>query len=374
MWKNHLLITSNIILMFINSLTSIDIECNYQVNSYTVIERIYDCRVNNNPNISSKNLNEVTSINEYHVGSRTSNDVLGIWASSKTIHYFPTGFDKFFKNIKAIYIYICGLKEIHQSDLKVFPNLVYIYLSGNAIEVIEDGIFDYNKNLEFIGLNEKNIIHIDSSALNELDKLRYFRGLNVPCIGQDAVDSKDAVKDIIDVIQKNCVSMEFILLNDRLNEIADEANPDKLLAQLEYFEVNFNNSKFMKYRPLNVKLQNLKIIEVSKTEQQKSKTKSSDIQLNDLTDNSKELDDNPNSCKICQNQFIKFALKTEERFQKIEQNLASTRHMIAINLNEKMKEVEKQLMKQLEEILEKKLDRVTDDSQKDDIDVRSGVE
>jgi len=81
--------------------------------------------------------------------------VLGFIAKYQTIQFFPKGLDKYFKNIKLIIIKSCQLKEIHQSDLKVFGDLVAFGLYDNEIEVIEAGLFDFNLNLEQIPNNKK---------------------------------------------------------------------------------------------------------------------------------------------------------------------------------------------------------------------------
>jgi len=136
--------------------------------------------------------------------------VEGFYAEFETIKFFPKGLDKLFKNLKLIHMYYCDLKEIHQSDLKPFPNLVYFRLALNKIEVIEAGLFDYNPNLEFVGFWESKIIHIDPNVFDHLYKLSYLWLSTVPCINIDFYDSREQVKKAIKIVKSNCSNSEFL--------------------------------------------------------------------------------------------------------------------------------------------------------------------
>jgi len=209
---------------------------------------IYRCEVSNNPIILTEESAQINSISGSHQASKGNDDVLGIYAVSKTIQFFPKGLDKFFKNIKAFYIESWQLKEIHQSDLKVFPNLVYLYLYGNAIEVIEEGLFDFNPNLEVFGFNEPKIIHIDPNVFDHLNKLRYFLFSSVSCVKQDIYNSKEKVQEAIKVVKSNCSNPKYAPPYPQIN------------TQLRYLE---SNSDFFlnlaKYPSLQTKFEDLKL-------------------------------------------------------------------------------------------------------------------
>ena len=176
--------------------TSTLIDCNYYADDYYLFGYNYRCTVDNDPNIISKESAVINEVTGSHQTSKSHNDVLGIYASDKTIHFFPKGLEKTFKNIKLIDITICQLKEIHQADLKPFPNLVHLSLSYNEIEVIEEGLFDYNPNLEVVGFYERKLVHIDPNVFDNLNKLRSFWFSLVPCVGLDVEDSKEDVKKL----------------------------------------------------------------------------------------------------------------------------------------------------------------------------------
>jgi len=161
-----------------------------------------------------------------------------------------------------IVISICQLKEIHQSDLKVFPNLVYFDLTFNEIEVIEAGLFDFNPNLEYIIFYESKIIHIDPNVFDHLNKLKYFWFRPVPCVHENIYNSREEVLEVLKVVKSNCSNSEFLSLENQIKNLEIESktlNSEAFNTKLETFEKSFKNSKFLNFRPLSYKFQNLKL-------------------------------------------------------------------------------------------------------------------
>jgi len=251
-----------LILMFGGSSTSTNIECSFGDNYYFVLGLVYRCSVHNNPNITTGESAQISGIRGTHKSLKGNDDVIGFYGVYETINFFPKGLEKFFKNIKVINIQECQLKEIHQSDLKVFPNLVYLYLHGNEIEVIEEGLFDFNPNLEFVGFRESKIIHIDPNVFDHLTKLSYFWFGYVPCVKQDTANSIEKVQEAIKIVKSNCSSSYFLSLENQMKNLEIESktlNSEDFNTKLENFEKILNNSKFSKFRPLNYKFQDLKL-------------------------------------------------------------------------------------------------------------------
>jgi len=255
---------------FGGSSTSTNIECDYGISSYDPDDlflkfrnfEIYFCWGTNNLNITTEESAEINSISGTHEDSKVNDDVLGFDVGFNTIQFFPKGLDKFFKNLKVINIHDCKLKEIHQSDLKVFPNLVYFKLSLNEIEVIEEGLFDFNPHLELVGFEEPKIIHIDPNVFDNLAKLSDFWFEDVPCVTKEIYDSREEVQEAIKVVKSSCSSSEFLSLDNQIKNLEIKSktlNSEDFNTKLETFEKSFNNSKFSKFRPLNYKVQNLKL-------------------------------------------------------------------------------------------------------------------
>jgi len=246
---------------FCGSSTSTDIECDYGFSvKYSVVGSIYQCTVDKNLNILTEDSAVISGVNGSH-WSKSYDDVEGFYAVGQTIHFFPKDLDKLFKNLKLIEFLSCQLKEIHQSDLKVFPNLVYLYLYGNAIEVIEEGLFDFNPNLELVGFEESEIVHIDPNVFDHLTKLRYFLFFAVRCVNQEVEDSREKVQKVLKVVKSKCPNSEFLSFDDQIKNIENESkalSSEAFSTKLESFEKSFKSSELSKTRTLNEKLQNLK--------------------------------------------------------------------------------------------------------------------
>ena len=191
--------------------------------SLDVVGNIYYCYVDNNPNILTQKSAQIIGISGSHGSSESNDDVLGFYARYKKIHCFPQGLEKYFKNLKVIIIGHCELKEIHQADLKPFPDLVYLYLFDNAIEIIEEGLFDFNPHLEFVRFEESKIIHIDPNVFDHLDKLSHFWFYLVPCVNQNIYDSISQVEGAIKVIKSNCTNSEFSFLDEQIKSLEIES-------------------------------------------------------------------------------------------------------------------------------------------------------
>jgi len=191
--------------------------------------------------------------------------VLGFIAKYRTIQFFPKGLDKFLKNIKLIIIQSCQLKEIHQSDLKVFGDLVAFGLYDNEIDVIEEGLFDFNPNLEHIVFEESKIIHIDSNVFDHLDELSYFWFDEVPCIDQDNIrifDSIEEVEKAITIVKSKCSNSEFLSLDNQLKSIEVEfkkLNCLEIGTKIKNFENTFKNSNLYEIYYLRSKFEKVKI-------------------------------------------------------------------------------------------------------------------
>ncbi|CAG9810640.1 unnamed protein product [Chironomus riparius] len=240
---------------------STSIECKYGTGDWSIVKNAYYCYVNNNPSITTRESATITSISGTHQSGKTNSDVVGFYVYSKTINYFPRCLETFFKNIKAIQIDNCNLKEVHQEDLKPFPNLVELYLRFNELEVLEEGLFDFNPDLEYIYIWNNKIVHIAPNVFDHLSKLSYLYLLSNSCIDKEAKNSTSEVKNVIQAAKSQCINSEFSSLKSQLESLEKDS---KTLNSLEFseklaaFEKTFNSSKFSNFRPLNYKFEAIK--------------------------------------------------------------------------------------------------------------------
>lgn len=127
----------------------------------------------------------------------------------------------------------CGLLEIHQSDLMYLTRLEYLDLEGNEVEVIEDGLFDYNPSMRFISISYNKIIEVHPEVFDHLTKLMYLYLERNKCINMNARDSSSGVKDVIKQIKLKCPSPGN--LNSQQSSPRDEAGLMRMSLKLDNF-------------------------------------------------------------------------------------------------------------------------------------------
>jgi len=122
---------------------------------------------------------------------------------SHQVLYMPTGIDKFYPYLKALFVDNCGMKEIKQNDLKVFPDLKVLDLSSNVIEVVEKDLFKFNPKLVIINMDLNNLKHIDLHVFDHLKELKSLNFAGNLCISL-SMTGQDEIKEVINEIIKNC--------------------------------------------------------------------------------------------------------------------------------------------------------------------------
>jgi len=198
------------LLSFGISSSSVNIGCGFGFGgAYTAVGNVYRCITSGSLSITTKESAQVSGVSGTHESFKSNKNVEGFRIDGGTIYYFPKGLEKFFGNLKMIYINPCQLKEIHQSDLVVFPHLVFLYLQSNNIEVIEENLFKFNPNLEALEIRESKITHIDPNVFDNLNKLSIFRFTGVPCINQNVDNSREKVLEAIKIVKSNCTNPKF---------------------------------------------------------------------------------------------------------------------------------------------------------------------
>lgn len=181
------------------------IECIYDYPSYDIMDQVYRCLVENNPDIKSPENAQISSVSGTHKSGHSNDNVDTFHSEGKIIQYFPQGIDKIFKHIKAIAIESANLKELHQSDLKPFTKLEFLSLWGNDIEVLEEGLFAFNPQIKLIELDSNKISHIHPDVFDHLTVLTDLRLTTNKCINKSAYNAAD-VKALIPEIKTACPS------------------------------------------------------------------------------------------------------------------------------------------------------------------------
>lgn len=171
---------------------------------------MYYCNAINQLNIDSPDRSNIDSITGKHLPNMTIDDVIGFEADNLTIRYFPQGLEKIFKNLQMIDINNGRLKEVHQSDLKPFPKLKCLELFDNDIEILEEGLFDFNPELEMIWLTDNKILHVDVNVFDKLVKLTHLSLDQNHCISEYTDNNATAVAEIVRETKIRCKDMRYL--------------------------------------------------------------------------------------------------------------------------------------------------------------------
>lgn len=154
----------------------------------------YECEVKY-LTITSKEDRTITEAIGYHASGKNNRDVKYFHSINHIVKFFPLGLATIFNNLENVYIHISQLSEIHSSDLKQFGDkLKKLWLTYNAIEVLESDLFQYNPNLNYIDFISSKIKHIDDGTFRGLEQLSqlYLNG-GLPCIDKGATTRSDVI-------------------------------------------------------------------------------------------------------------------------------------------------------------------------------------
>jgi len=242
----------------------------YQIDQFDY-GSLYNCDVQNYINIISLDAAQVDAISGTHKAGYNNDNVENLNIKQGKIHYFPRGLNKIFKNLKAIEISGTGLKEIHQSDLKDFPQLKKLWLATNDLEILEENLFEFNPNLELVSLSSNKISLIDPNVFSKLTSLNaLYLGSNT-CINMGA-NNPTEVKNIIKTVKAQCINSDFPLLEQKVKNLEIESenlNFENFKEKLENLENEIKKSKFP--NTFHRRLQDLKVVQDKKALEEISK-------------------------------------------------------------------------------------------------------
>ncbi|KAL7013364.1 hypothetical protein ACKWTF_015353 [Chironomus riparius] len=255
----------SLIFLFNIQVESINIDCVYHSGDFSHSLKgpsNYFCRVNNLNLVSNQDL-VVGNITGSHLSNKMNANVLAFQVYTGTAYYCLKGVEEFFKNIIGLAYQQCHLKEIHKEDLKPFPKIIDLYLNNNDIEVIEEGLLDYNPDLILVYLLGNKITQIHANVFDHLSKMTHLYLSGNTCVVKDATDAV-AAKAVIEQFKSLslCQSVEFLNFEAKLNILENNLKPmnsTSFKIQLENLKNEFKYSKYTKYSKFDDRLENLKI-------------------------------------------------------------------------------------------------------------------
>lgn len=201
-----------------------------------------------------------------HVSGKNDSDIQGFFVDSdKKIEYFPKNLENIFPNLKVIWIQNNHIKEINQLDLKPFPKLVYFKFGFNDIQVLEEGLFDFNPELKGIYLQSNQVFHVDENIFNNmLTKLTYLVFKSNQCINIGTEGDVTKIQEIVNELKEKCQDENYIKLNKNLKSLESKLislSIEKIsifMKNIDSLELEFSKSKFANLTSFRKRIVNLR--------------------------------------------------------------------------------------------------------------------
>lgn len=222
---------------------------------------MYTCLVKVDTYITTSDSVDILTAKGTHINGSNHNSVQAIKADNSRFSYFPHGLKRIFKKLKLIWIETCQMKEIHQTDLMLYPDLEGLYVCGNDIQVLDEDLFNYNPSLKVFSCWYCNIFHVDSKVFDNLSKLFDVWLVVNECIDKKSDGNPTSLSETIAGIKQKCVSPKFLILKEKFDDFEKRYKKwsyEKYHENLELLEIEFKNSKFSHFPSLKKKINEFK--------------------------------------------------------------------------------------------------------------------
>ncbi|CAH1735208.1 unnamed protein product [Chironomus riparius] len=280
--------------MQLNHSLMTNFDCKYADYSHWKPDIIYTSIVKTDLNIDLPEKAYITGINGSHASGESNNNEVMLYSSGNKINYFPLALETFYKFFVRITLRLGRLVELRQSDMRNYTKLKYFDLTDNDIQVLENGIFDFNPNSEHVafqtGFQSNKLVFIGQTVFDGLTNLVSLGLLFHPCISLHYDNDRNDVLDIINDVKVKYVDSKFSNLTAQLEKLELESktlDSDIFMQSLTEFENDLKASKFAKLLTFTKKIE---ILNALKLEDLTSK---SDVDLKNLNfkDLAKLIDD-----------------------------------------------------------------------------------
>lgn len=189
--------------LLIQLTSSVTIVCSTKRYTMWLSEKYRKCTVRNTISVSHRNI----SVHQVKISDEDDFDVkyvdiIAIMLQTADVSYMPVGLDEYFPDLDFLEVSSCGLREIKQHNLKGFPKLKNLFMSGNVIEYLEKDLFKYNLLLEMINFSQNLIKSIDANLFDELKELKLLNLVMNACISGESVTTD--IKYVILKVREKC--------------------------------------------------------------------------------------------------------------------------------------------------------------------------
>jgi hypothetical protein len=198
--------------------SAIVINCRFVRTNWEVVGDTYFCELLNNPVIVTPGVAVTTVYGRHHNSSMTHASVTGFFSGSRIIHYIPRGLNDTFPNLTSLFIYEGRIKKLAQEDLQAYSKLRHLSLAFNDIKVLEEDLFKFNNDLEYVTFWKNKIFEVHPTVFDQLSKLTWLDVDNNQCTSGCGTN-RTAVLIVIKKIKENC--LPYIKDEEELQNIGE---------------------------------------------------------------------------------------------------------------------------------------------------------
>lgn len=173
----------------------------------------YQCSVQNNALITSRDNREISKVNGEHVLHRADEDVTQFFCAGSKVKFFPLKLTEKLRNLNSVTIQNAKLREITNTDLEQFGGrLRHLDLYDNDISFLSSDLFESNPHLEYFSIQFNQIQVIGFGTLSGLNDLTHLGFGNNPCFPfDDEGNEHSSVSAKVQRIETQCTKFDSVL-------------------------------------------------------------------------------------------------------------------------------------------------------------------
>lgn len=217
-------------LSFASQATAISLNCNFTVD----VVGNYAC-IPIGLKIMDKYDRYISKVTGTHARGKNNNFVSYFYSTNDSvIHYLPIGLKSFFQNLNILVINTAGLREITAMDLSEFgEDLLELWLYGNNIQALDDDLFRYNPNLQFLDLSHNKIKFVEDGTFDAIPRLEFLGFDSNPCYSDLQILEpyvEGGLDKFFENIEANCKDSTYLIkkyntqLQQEISSIRDDLN------------------------------------------------------------------------------------------------------------------------------------------------------
>ncbi|KAG5670232.1 hypothetical protein PVAND_000509 [Polypedilum vanderplanki] len=183
---------------------SFTVNCNFRMQSLTVIGSVYECLTTNIPLTSGEVITNVTGT---HLSGMSSSNVTAVYIQGNyTLTFFPRNFSNFFPNIKAMTVYYTAIETLYGDEFDEFPLFEYIWWNLSPLSTISSRLFENNPKMVQIDFDRNQLERVGYNLFTQFNvtQLRRLCFHTNPCINSATATTQANIINVISTLRQNC--------------------------------------------------------------------------------------------------------------------------------------------------------------------------